>query len=95
MSQTRRAFVDGSDPKSDPSLATHTTYVISDTHTTNRMSTQKLFINTTIQAVIQPITPLVTAEVDIAQESFSPRQTYRAGNLYRRSEEITRPVRSG
>ena len=32
-------------------------------------------INPTIQVVVGPITPLVTSEVEVAQESFSPRQT--------------------
>ena len=46
--------VDGSDPKSDPSVATHTTNRILATDTTNRISTQKLyplFIKLAIQAV--------------------------------------------
>ena len=59
-------IVDGSDPKSDRRVATHTTNVISDTDTTKGISTQKLFINPTIQAVVQPITPIVTAEVEVA-----------------------------
>ena len=47
--------VDGSNPKSDPSVDTHTTNGISATDTTNRISTQKLyplFIKPAIQAVI-------------------------------------------
>ena len=67
--------MDGSDPKSDPSVATHTTKGISDTQTINGISTQKLFINPTIQAFVRPITPLVTAEVEVAQESLSLSQT--------------------
>ena len=46
--------VDGSDPKSDPSVATHTTNGISANHTANRISAQKvcpLFIKPAIQAV--------------------------------------------
>ena len=75
ISDSEKLVVDGSDPKSDRRVATHTTNVISDTDTTNRISTQKLFINPTIQAVLRPITPLVTAEVEVTQESLSPRQT--------------------
>ena len=66
ISDSEKLVVDGSDPKSDPSIATHTTNGISDTDTTNVISTQKLFINPTIQAVVRPITPLVTAEVEVA-----------------------------
>ena len=67
--------VDGSDPKSDPSVATHTTNRILDNDTTNRISTQQLLINPTIQVVVGPIAPLVTADVEGTQESLSPRQT--------------------
>ena len=75
ISDSEKLVVDGSDPKSDPSVATHTTNGISYTHTTNGISTHKLFIKTTIQAVVQPITPLVTVEVEVAQKSLSPCQT--------------------
>ena len=46
--------VDGSDPKSDPSVATHTTNVFLDTDATNGISTRKLyplFIKPAIKAV--------------------------------------------
>ena len=66
ISDSEKLVVDVSDPKSDPSVATHTTKGI---------STQKLFINPTIQAVVRPITLLVTVEVEVTQESLSPRQT--------------------
>ena len=72
---SEKLVVDGSDPKRDPSVATHATNGLSDTDTTNGISTQKLLINLTIQAVIRPIDPFVTAEVEVAQESLSPRQT--------------------
>ena len=75
ISDSKKLVVYGSDPKSDPSVATHTTNRISDTHTTNGISTQKLFINPTIQAVVRPITPLVTSGVEVVQEILSPRQT--------------------
>ena len=39
---------DGSNPKINPKVATHTTKRISATHTTNQISTQKLLINSTI-----------------------------------------------
>ena len=42
INDSERLVVDGSDPKSDPSVATHTTNRISATDTTNRISTQKL-----------------------------------------------------
>ena len=67
--------VDGNDPKSDPSVATHTTNGISATDATGKISTQKLYINPAIQAVVQPITPLVTVEVKVAQEILSLCQT--------------------
>ena len=60
--------------KRNPSIATHTTNIISDTDTTNGISTQTLFINPTIQANVRPITLLVTAKVDVTQESLIPRQ---------------------
>ena len=66
--------MDGSDPKSGPSVATHTTNGISATHTTNGFLSQDLLINPTIQAVVRPIIPLVTAKVEVAQESLSPCQ---------------------
>ena len=66
--------MDGSDPKSDPRVATHTTNRILATHTTNGISTQKLLINPTIQVVVGLITLLVTAGVEDAQEIFIPRQ---------------------
>ena len=39
INDSKKLIVDGSDPKSDPSVATHTTNGISATHTTNRIST--------------------------------------------------------
>ena len=69
--------MDGNDPKSDPSVATHTTDVIPDTDIINGISTQKLyplFINQAIQAVVRRITPLVTSELKVVQESLSPCQ---------------------
>ena len=75
ISDSEKLVVDGSDPKSDPSVATHTTNGISATDTTNRIWTQKLFINPTIQAVVRPITPLVTVVVEVAQEILSPHHT--------------------
>ena len=50
--------VDGSDPKSDPNVATHTINGFSATDTTNRISTRKLypmFFKPAIQAVVRPI----------------------------------------
>ena len=73
----QKLVVDESDTKSDPSIATHTTNKISATYTTNGISTWKLyplFINQAIQAVVRPITLLVTVEVKVAQESLSPCQ---------------------
>ena len=67
--------MDGSDPKSGLSVATHTTNAILDADTINGISTQKLLINPTIQVVVWPITPLVTARVEVEQESLIPRQT--------------------
>ena len=64
-----------SDSRSDPSVVTHTTNRVLDTHTTNEISTQKILINPTIQVIVRPITPLVTSEVEVAQESLSPHQT--------------------
>ena len=54
LNDSENFVVDGSDPKSDPSVATHNTNGISATDTTNRISTQKLyplFIKPAIQAV--------------------------------------------
>ena len=51
-SDYEKLVVDGSDQKSDPSVATHTTNGTSATNTTNRISTEKLFINPIIQAVV-------------------------------------------
>ena len=52
ISYSKKLSVDGSDPKSDPSVATHTNNGVLDTYTTNRISTHKLFINPTIQAIV-------------------------------------------
>ena len=55
---SEKLVVDGSDPKSDPSIDTHTTNEISANDTTNGISTQKLyplFIKPAIQAVVRPI----------------------------------------
>ena len=54
LNNYKKLVVDGSDPKRDPSVATHTTSKISSTDTTNGVSTQKLhplFIIPAIQAV--------------------------------------------
>ena len=75
ISDSEKLVVDGSDPKSDPSVATHTTNGFSATHATNGISTQKILINPTIQAVVRPITPLVAVEVEVARDSLSPHQT--------------------
>ena len=42
ISDSEKLVVDGSNPKSDPSVATHSANGISATDTTNRISTQKL-----------------------------------------------------
>ena len=58
LNDSENFVVDGSDPKIDPSVATHTTNVISSTYTTNRVSTEKLyllFIKPAIQAVVRTI----------------------------------------
>ena len=58
LNDSKNLVVDGSDPKSDPSIATHTTNGISATHATNRISTRKLYpllIKPAIQAVVRPI----------------------------------------
>ena len=55
ITDSETSVVDGSNSKSNPSVATHTTNGISDTHATNRIPTQKLFslfINQAIQAVV-------------------------------------------
>ena len=54
LNNSKNLVVDGSDPKSNLSVATHTTNVISATDTTNGISTRKLyplFIKLAIQAV--------------------------------------------
>ena len=54
LNDSESFVVDGSDPKSDPIVATHTSDVISGTDTTNVISTRKLyplFIKSAIQAV--------------------------------------------
>ena len=58
-----KLVVDGSNPKTDPMVATHTANRISAKHATNGISTQKLLINPTIQVFVRQITPLVTAGV--------------------------------
>ena len=58
-----KLVVDGSNPKSDPRVATHNTNEILATHTTNVISINKLLINPTIQVVVGTITLLVTAGV--------------------------------
>ena len=73
ISDSKKLVVDGSDPKSDLRVATHTTNGISATHTTNRIPTQKLLINPTIQVLVGLITPLVTASVVGTRESLRPR----------------------
>ena len=58
LNDSEKFVVDGSDPKSDPSVATHTTNGFSDIDTTNGISTRKLytlFIKPVIQAVVRPI----------------------------------------
>ena len=79
INDSEKLVVDGSDPKSNPSVATHITNRILATDTSNGISTQKwypLFINQAIQAAVQLINPLVTVEVRVAQESLIPFQTY-------------------
>ena len=78
ISYSKILVVDGIDPNSDPSEATHTTIGISGTDTTNVIPTRQLFplfVNPAIQAVVRPVTPLVTVKVKVAQESLSLRQT--------------------
>ena len=75
ISDSEILFLDGSDPKINPRVATHTTNGVSATHTTNGISTQKLLINSTKQDVVGPITPLVTTGVVGALNILSPLQT--------------------
>ena len=67
--------MDESNTEIDLRVATHTTNGISATHTTNRILTKKILINPTIQVVVRPITPLVTAGVVGVRDILSPRQT--------------------
>ena len=69
----KKMVVDGSDSRSDPSVANHTTNRILDTDITNGILTQKLLINPTILVVVRPINLLVAAKVEVAKESLSPR----------------------
>ena len=58
INDSEKLVVGGSDPKSDPSVATHTTNGISATDTSNRISTRKLyplFTKPVIQDAIRPI----------------------------------------
>ena len=73
ISDSEKLILDESDPKSDPSVVTHTTNGISATDTTNRISTQKLLINPIVQVAVGTITLLVTTDVEVAQESLSLR----------------------
>ena len=73
ISDSETLVVDGSNPRSDPNVDTHTTNGILDTDTTNRTPTQKLSISPTIQVFVWPITPIVTAEVEVVQDCLSPR----------------------
>ena len=75
IGDSEKLVVDGSNPKSDTRVDTHTTNRISATHTTNEVSTQKLLLNPTIQVVVGLITPLVTASVVGVQDSLNQRQT--------------------
>ena len=43
INDSEKIVVDGSDPKSNPSINTHTTNIILATDTTNRISTRKLY----------------------------------------------------
>ena len=101
-----KLVVDGSDPKSDPRVATHTTNRILATHTTNGISTQKLLINPTIQAVFGPITPIIAAGVVGVRESLSPLQTVllqsnvtdavrNCARIYRTPEKVSGTERYG
>ena len=62
LSDSKKLVVAGSDPKSDPSSNLNVA-----THTINRISSKTLLINPTIQVVVGPITPLITAGVVGAQ----------------------------
>ena len=73
ISNSDKLVVDESDPKSDPRVATHTINGISDTDTTNKISTQKLLIHPTLQVAVGPITPIISANVVGARESLSLR----------------------
>ena len=75
INDSEKLVVDENDSERDPSVATHTANRISATDTTNRISTQNIFINPAIQAVVQPNTSLVTVKVELTQESFSVCQT--------------------
>ena len=58
LNDSENFVVDGSDPKSDPNVATHTINGISSTDTTNVISTQKLYpmlIKPAIHDVVPPI----------------------------------------
>ena len=64
---SEKLVVDGSDPKSNPSVATHATNGISATYTTNGISTRKLyplFIKPAIQATVRPIETRSRASCD-------------------------------
>ena len=75
ISDSKKLVVDVINTNSDPGVVTRTTNIISATHATNGMSTQKLLINPTIQVVVGPITLLFTYGVVGMRESLSPRQT--------------------
>ena len=75
INNSKKMVVDGNNQKSDLIVNTHTTNRISATDNTNGIATKKLYINPAIQAVVRPITPLVTVEVKVAQEILRPCQT--------------------
>ena len=85
--------VDGSDPKIDPIVATHTTNRISDTDTTIGISKQELyplFIKPTIQAVVRPIEMWSRASFrspNLVATSISPAQF--------RDQDIINPRHTG
>ena len=83
ISDSKKLVVDGSDPKSDQRVATHNTNGISATHTT-----QKLFINPTIQVVVRPITRS-TPPMWWAREVFL---AYARKFFYRRTSRTRRAV---
>ena len=98
--------MDGSDRKSNPRVATHSTNIISTTHTTNIISAQKLLINPTIQVVVGPTTPLVTADFVGLQENLSQHQTvllqakitgvaYSCAHIYRTPVKVRSTERDG